>query len=312
MKISESAYVIEAPYYDIGIRLGLIAREEVLILDTGTATTFRDAILPFMKSKGLKKIHKAINLHAHQDHVGSNAELKEYYGTEIMCHRIAGSYLQNVEEGLSFFTKYAKYFSAQTFEEIKKGYYAERGRPSSPDRLLFDGDVVLSDGVKLEMIAAPGHSDSLLCVFDRSDRVLYASDAIQGQAVMSRQFPSLPLYENVEEYLSSIRRLAGVDFKQLVQGHPYAPYGKPVLNRTEGLDLLNRSVKAVEELDRTIRACLEESKGRLDLQTLTAQVQKRTTGGGVTPQALCTVNAHVRRLICKGLATVEKIAVEEA
>jgi glyoxylase-like metal-dependent hydrolase (beta-lactamase superfamily II) len=312
VKISESAYVIEAPYYDIGIRLGLIAREEVLILDTGTATTFRDAIVPFMKSRGLKKIHKAINLHAHQDHVGSNAELKENYGTEIMCHRIADSYLRNVEEGLSFFTKYAKFFSAETFNEIKKGYYTERGRPSSPDRLLSDGDIVLSDGVELEMIAAPGHSESLLCVLDRTDRVLYASDAVQGQAVMSRQFPSLPLYENVEEYLSSIRRLTTVDFQQLVQGHPYAPYGKPVLNRAEGLDLLHRSVKAVEDLEKTILACLEKSKGRLDLKMLTAEVQKRTTGGAVTPQALCTVNAHIERLISKGLATAEKIAVDGA
>lgn len=304
--------MIEAPYYDIGIRLGLIAREEVLILDTGTATTFRDAILPFMKSRGLNKIHTAINLHAHQDHVGSNVELKEYYGTEIMCHRMAGSYLRNAEEGLSFFAKYAKYFSAETFEEVKKGYYAERGRPSLPDRLLSDGDIVLSDGVELEMIAAPGHSDSLLCVLDRTERVLYASDAVQGQGVMSRQFPSLPLYENVEEYLSSMRRLARVDFKQLVPGHPYAPYGQPVLNRTEGLDLLDKSVKAVEDLEKTILLCLDESKGRLNLQTLTAEVQKRTTGGAVTPQALCTVNAHIRRLIFKGLATVEKIAVDGA
>jgi hypothetical protein len=71
-------------------------------------------------------------------------------------------------------------------------------------------------------------------------------------------------------------------------------------------------VKAVEDLEKTILACVAESKRPLDLQTLTAKVRKRTTGGTVTPQALCTVEGHIRSLISKGLATVEKIAVEGA
>jgi len=83
----ESVHVIDALCYDIGIRLGLIAADKVVIFDTGTGTTFEDAILRFMKRITLKKIHKATNLHGHQDRIGSNAQLKENYGTEIMSQR---------------------------------------------------------------------------------------------------------------------------------------------------------------------------------------------------------------------------------
>ena len=93
----EFIHVIEAPYYDIGIRLGLVATDRVVILDTGTGTTFEDAILPFMKRMNLNKIHKAINLHGHQDHIGSNAQLKDNYGTEIMCQRNAAKYLEDID-----------------------------------------------------------------------------------------------------------------------------------------------------------------------------------------------------------------------
>jgi glyoxylase-like metal-dependent hydrolase (beta-lactamase superfamily II) len=312
MKISDSAYLIECPYYDIGIRLGLIAREELVILDTGTASTFEDAILPFMQKTGFKKIHKAINLHGHQDHVGSNAQLKEYFGTQILCHRIAAPYLENVDAGLAFFAKYFKYFAAKTVDEIKRTYYVERGRASSADKVLSDGDIVLSDNIELEMIAAPGHDESMLCVFDRSDRILYTSDAIQGRGVISRQFPSLPLYENVDAYIASMRRLMKVDFEQLVPGHPYAPYNKLVLNRDEGLDLIDQSLKAVENIDRIARLCLEENKEPLDLYALTACVQRRVTGGDVTAQALCTVNAHIQKLISEGNIRIIKVKSEEA
>jgi len=150
----ESIHVIEAPYYDIGVRLGLLATDEVVIFDTGTGTTFEDAILPFMKRMSLKKIRKAINLHGHQDHIGSNAQLKEKYGTEIMCHRDAAKYLEQVIAGLlAFFVRY-KYLPAETVEEAKIGYYSERGRASRPDRLLSDGDTVLVDDIELEMMAA--------------------------------------------------------------------------------------------------------------------------------------------------------------
>ena len=296
----EFIHVIEAPYYDIGIRLGVVATDRVVILDTGTATTFEDAILPFMKRMNLNKIHKAINLHGHQDHIGSNAQLKDNYGTEIMCQRDAAKYLEDVDAGLlPFFTRYFKYLSPAAVEETKKRYYAERGRASHPDRLLSDGDIVVVDGIGLEMMAAPGHDATMLCVYDKDDRVLFSSDAIQGLGVTSKQFPSLPLYEDVDVYLASMHKLAKVDFQYLVPGHPFAPYTRQILNRREGLDLLDQSVNAVARLEKTVLESLDEGGEPLDLPTITAQVQKKMTGGSVTAQALCTVGAHLQRLALK-------------
>lgn len=312
MDFPESVHVIDAPYYDIGIRLGVIARNEVVVFDTGTGTTFEDAILPFMKRMNLKRIHKAINLHGHQDHIGSNAQLKENYGTEIMCHGSAAKYLEQVDAGLlAFFVRYFKYFPTETVEEIKKGYYAERGRASRPDRLLSDGDIVLVDGIELEMIAAPGHDATMLCVYDRSDKVLFSSDAIQGSGVTSKQFPSLPLYEDVSAYLESMHRLAKVEFEYLVPGHPFAPYTKQILNRREGLDLLDQSVKAVVRLEMIVRECLEETGKSLDLATVTVYVQKKMTGGSVTAQDLCTVSAHLQKLASEGRARLTRVGSEE-
>jgi len=312
MNLPESVHVIDAPYYDIGIRLGLVATKEVVILDTGTGTTFEDAILPFMKRMSPKKIHKAINLHGHQDHIGSNAQLEENYGTEIMCHRDAAKYLEQVDAGLlAFFTRYFRYFSPEAVEETKKGYYTERGRASCPDRLLSDGDIVLVDGIELEMIAAPGHDATMLCAYERNDKVLFSSDAIQGSGVTSKQFPSLPLYEDVNACLASMERLAKVDFDYLVPGHPFAPHTKQILNRREGLDLLDQSVNAIARLEKAVLECLEEAGKPLDLPTITEHVQRKMTGGSVTAQALCTVSAHLQRLASEGRARLTRVGSDE-
>lgn len=280
-----------------------------MLLDTGTATTFGDAILPFMKSEGFTRIHMVINLHAHPDHIGSNSQVKEYYGSEILCHKSAGTYLGKPEEGVSLFERYSEYFPSEVIEDMKRVYRTERGHPCSPDRLLSDGDIVMSNGVELEVIAAPGHCDSMICMLDRDDRVLYASDAIQGEGLISKRGFFLPAYDNVEEYSSSMHKLTGVNFNQLVLGHPYVPYGKPVLNRSEALDLIDRSLRAVDKVDRTILACLEGKGQTVDFFKLTTEVH-RIVQGEVTAQALCTIEAHIRRLMLKGLVQIDRDARE--
>jgi len=148
-------------------------------------------------------------------------------------------------------------------------------------------------------------------VYDRNDKVLFSSDAIQGSGVTSKQFPSLPLYEDVNVYLASMERLAKVDFDYLVPGHPFAPHTKQILNRREGLDLLDQSVNAVARLEKAVLECLEEAGKPLDLPTITAHVQRKMTGGSVTAQALCTVNAHLQNLISEGKGNLVRVGAEE-
>jgi glyoxylase-like metal-dependent hydrolase (beta-lactamase superfamily II) len=161
------------------------------------------------------------------------------------------------------------------------------------------------------MIAAPGHDATMLCAYDSRDKVLFSSDAIQGLGVTSKQFPSLPLYEDVNAYLASMKKLGKVNFEHLIPGHPFAPYTKQTLNRREGLDLLDQSVKVVARLEKTVPDCLEEAGKPLDLPTVTARVQKKLMKGSLTAQALCTVSAHLQKLISEGRVSLTHIGNEK-
>ena len=186
MEVAENIHIIHAPYYDIGIILGLLVDEAVFLVEAGTASTPEEAVFPYMEKAGLKGIDRVIILHGHQDHIGGCKALKDRYGAEIIADRVAAPFIEDPDLGFTtFFKKYIHYLPPDRFKEIEKGYYLERGRePCNVDSYISGGDTLSLSWGEIEFIDGPGHMDGLLCLYIRSDKILFSSDGIQGLSLI--------------------------------------------------------------------------------------------------------------------------------
>ncbi len=85
------------------------------------------------------KVTTLVNTHAHIDHVGGNAAVKERTGAEFVCHADAAAMLPSVPaQGRMFGVSVT---------------------PSpAPDRLIAEGDTLKVGAVELKIVDVPGHA----------------------------------------------------------------------------------------------------------------------------------------------------------
>ncbi len=114
-----------------------------ILLDTGFETTvprIRDSVTQLgFKLTDIKII---LNSHAHTDHVGGHALMKELTGAKILMSEADAALLAS--GGTNDFTPYSKEMM---------GY-----RPAKADRILRDGDKVTLGGTTLTCHLTPGHT----------------------------------------------------------------------------------------------------------------------------------------------------------
>lgn len=117
---AENAYVIT----DAG---------EAMVIDPGEATPeLLEAIEGF-------RVTTLVNTHAHIDHVGGNAEIKQRTGAELVCHADAREMLAAVP--------------------MQGRMFGMAVTPSpEPDRLIAEGDTLRVGNVTLKIVDVPGHA----------------------------------------------------------------------------------------------------------------------------------------------------------
>ncbi|MBI5814634.1 MAG: MBL fold metallo-hydrolase [Nitrospinae bacterium] len=114
-------------------------------------------ILETVSARGWKVTH-IINTHAHADHTGANAQIKEATGAKIIIHGADAEMLNHPSmEDMAAYLGIA---------------------PSPPaDELLADGDVVEICGcLKMKVIHTPGHSPGGICL-------LFGNTLIAGDTI---------------------------------------------------------------------------------------------------------------------------------
>lgn len=97
--------------------------------------------------------------------------------------------------------------SGATVRSVGSGFLRGRGAP------LRDGEVIEAAGVRLTVMATPGHSADSLC-FVMDDAVLTADTVLgRGTTVIDGEDGSLV------QYLDSLRRLQGLGSRKVLPGH---------------------------------------------------------------------------------------------
>jgi len=136
---------------------------EGLVIDPAANT---EEILKEAKREGLA-IRTIVNTHAHPDHTGGNAAMKEKTGAAIVIHEADAQML------LSMPSAYLRMFGAL---------------PSPPaDLLVRDGDELKLGGTALTVIHTPGHTPGGMCLY--ADGSIFTGDTLFVEGVGRTDLP---------------------------------------------------------------------------------------------------------------------------
>ncbi len=197
----------------------------VTVIDTGTPGS-EDKILSAIRGLGKEPgdVDAIIVTHAHADHSGSLAALKEATGAEAWMH-LADAAL--VREGIAARDmRPAPGLANRLLFTAMRFMAPSRITPAEVERSTEDRDELPFAG-GLQVFHIPGHcAGQIALVWPRYGGVLIAADAAANMAFPWQKglgYP--PIFEDLEEGKRSLKRLAQLEVEVAVFGH-----GEPILS----------------------------------------------------------------------------------
>lgn len=189
---------------------------EAALIDTGSGVDVQP-ILRNIAAHGIaaSKVGIILLTHAHADHCGGAATLRDRLGCQVMVAEAEANVVETADpenSGLNI---------ALPFGIYPPGY---RLSPCPVDRRLRDGNTVQVGRHTLQVIATPGHSPGSLCYLTSiaGKQVLFSGDAIQFCPVAG-QVGWISLLNapgtDLNAYRASVRRLAELRVDVLLPGH---------------------------------------------------------------------------------------------
>ena len=168
-----------------------------VLIDTGIASNF-PYILKCLMKLGLRAndIHFVILTHEHPDHIGATVF---FFDTAVVsAHRLAANKIELQDE----FVTMNKYVNAPT-----RSFYAH---------LWLEDDTLIELGnYKLRVIHTPGHTSGCICIYELTQRLLFAGDTVFAGGTLSEIATS----GNISDYVNSLERLNALKIAELYPGH---------------------------------------------------------------------------------------------
>ena len=279
-------------------------RDELLLIDTGTASTPREVVIPALRRLGVSEraLRLVVVTHPDVDHQGGLAAIVEVCPHAVAACGFADRALVGDPEKL-LHDRYQPYLSEHGLgydREEERWIRANYGAPVEIDLTLSGGEVLAVGERELEVFHAPGHSAGHLVLLDRATDFLFSSDAIhwRGCPAVDGGLALCPTYEEVDAYLASIELVERLAPAEMHSGH------WPMRSGAEVLAFTQESRAFVEGVDEVILARLSDPA---TLAELCDEVQLRIGPWDSAPKLLMFVVAgHLRRLAGRG--TVEALA----
>jgi glyoxylase-like metal-dependent hydrolase (beta-lactamase superfamily II) len=305
LELYPGVYRIESPFGDRNLFQYLFVADNVVLLDTGVATTPERAIFPYLDSLGLKPaaLKLAITTHPDTDHQGGNCAIKRISPDTWLACGEADRPL--VEDPRRLYALRYNFLRAEHAVGFGADPGPEAGRAQKMDLTFSGGERIrLRDDWVLEVLHVPGHSHGHLALYDRKHGAAFVGDALHGRGCPKAQGGmSIPVtYYYVDLYLSTLRYLESLDLQALHSGH------WPTMRDEEIGDFIAESRQTVELFDRVILGSLANVPCGLTMKELIDAVSSAV---GDWPKetwdfAMFSVKGHMDRL--KGQGKVRVVA----
>lgn len=189
-----------------------------------------------------------VNTHGHVDHIGADFEYKEVY---IAPEDIPLMYAHSDMEMRLGFAKSGAMFAPLPTEPRLSDVTVPGPVKTLPTK---DGDIFDLGGVKLEVIAVPGHTWGTVVFLDRDRRIVYSGDACNRNTLVYGEESA-----SIEEYKESLLHFKQFQpaFDGLWGGHGGAMEQPEIIDSAIALcdEIMAGTDDAVEAVGFTGKAC---------------------------------------------------------
>ncbi len=187
------------PFYKIN-------EEEIIMLDSGWARGERVGIEEILEKNNFK-VEAIINSHAHIDHVGNNAYLKNKYNCIIAMPAYEAFFCSSTINLKAFYNK-------QTLSNIDKHY---GDMVCETDVKIFENqNTIKICGIEFGIFHTPGHSPAHICIITPDD-VAYVGDSLISYEVMKGA--KMPYAFILKEDLKSKEKLNDLKYSKYIVAH---------------------------------------------------------------------------------------------
>jgi glyoxylase-like metal-dependent hydrolase (beta-lactamase superfamily II) len=277
----------------------LFLGDNIVLLDTGIATTPTEIIFPYLDKLKLRpaQLTLAITTHADLDHQGGNAALKRASPRTLLACGSADRAL--VEDPRALYDLRYNHLRAEHGVGFDPVPPPEGGQPCPMDLSFAGGETIrLRDDWHLEVLHVPGHSRGHLTLYDPKNRAAFMGDALHGRGCPKATGEmAIPVtYYEVDAYLSTLRYFETLAIDVLYSGH------WPIMRGSAVRAFVAESRATVELFDRVLLARLAAAPAGLTLRELIDAV---ANAAGDWPRdswdlAMFPVKGHLDRLEGQG------------
>jgi glyoxylase-like metal-dependent hydrolase (beta-lactamase superfamily II) len=274
--------------------------ETFALVDPGIRSTMQTTLVGATTELGfaVDQADLVLATHGHPDHSGGQSSWAEV----VPRARIAAP-LEDVPWVESFDRQWTRFWNdypgTLDLQNTREDLAALCVPEPRVDLMLRDGDSVGVNGRVLDVIETRGHTWGHCAYFDRESATVFTGDAVQGHGTRSSDGQDVfaPLYVDVGEARTGLRRLLDVPFDMLCPAHA------DPLARQDGLNFLEDSLAFIDEVDAMARDFIDEVRPDL---LVTRELAVRIahlvgTNPPVTPQTVATARAHLYSLSREGL-----------
>lgn len=194
--------------------------------------------------------------HAHSDHYGQAAPIRERAGCELWMHPNHAHMTRSASDRETALARRLEVGRQSGVPQRALEEYAKhaRGMPSGiaaviePDRPLLPGVQIETDLGVWDVYETPGHAPSHVCLFQRERRLLISGDHLLGRVSLFFDYGWTP--DPAGEFLSSLNVVDGLNARLSLAGH-----GRPFVDVRGHIEANRKLVH--ERVDRVF-AALEE------------------------------------------------------
>lgn len=227
---------------DRSVYVYIVFGEKIHLIDCGVAGAERQ-IFAYLEANNRTKtdIANLLISHAHPDHIGAAAAIKEQTGCSIAYHAGDRDWIEDTEK--------------QFQERPIPGFHTLVGGSVSPDIVVNDGDrLELNPGLALDVIHTPGHSRGSISLFLEQDGALVTADALPLPG-------DLPLYDDIGKSVASIKKLQLLPKVDVV----FSSWEDPIQGSTRIQDRMQESLQLLRTVHETVCANIEEEQDDMQL-----------------------------------------------
>lgn len=238
MRLSERVYLVGGGTLGFGIFHELDCHtyligggEEMALIDCGAGVTI-EPIIRHIRRDGLDLHHLKylVLTHAQADHSGGAFEWHRRFGITVAASKEAGEYVRNGNEA-----------SVSLAVAKRGGFYPEDYvfHACPVERVLAEGEIFTIGDLELKVIETPGHCSGMLSLLlkERGKTLLFDGDTVShdGKLLITNVWDC-----NLQEYVSSIKKLAGLEVDGLLPGHLTISLGRGSQHIQKAWDALQR------------------------------------------------------------------------